>query len=199
MGECHLTVKGMAEVLLERAGIDTATEERLDRYGYFKQSASMGHHLAGYGGLVRHSVNVTQRLVTLTNALGVKWPRSESPYLVGMLHDLVKCRCYRLKEEVDSKPKWEYIQPVYPGHGVCSVIIATDLGICLYPDEITAITYHMGTFGIGKEYTENEFDAAMKRFPSQIIATHTADWCTPPVSMRSNDFSVTVTEDKQER
>ena len=34
----------------------------------------------------------------------------------------------------------------------------------------------MGTFGIGKEYTEKEFEAAMKRFAPQIIATHTADW-----------------------
>lgn len=176
MGECHLTVKGMAEVLLERAGIDTATEERLDRYGYFKQPASMGHHLAGYGGLVRHSINVTQRLVTLTDALGVKWPRSESPYLVGMLHDLVKCRCYRLKEEVDGKPEWEYIQPVYPGHGACSAAIATELGIELSRDEIVAITYHMGMYGIGREYTDKEFDNALRRHGQQVIATCCADW-----------------------
>lgn len=75
MGECHLTVRGMAEVLLERAGIDTATEERLDRYGYFKQPASIGYHLAEYGGLVKHSINVTQRLVTLTRTRGGEAPR----------------------------------------------------------------------------------------------------------------------------
>ena len=177
MGECHLTVKGMAEVLLERAGIDTATEERLDRYGYFKQPASMGHHLAGYGGLMEHSVNVTQRLVTLTDALGVKWPRSESPYLVGMLHDLVKCRCYRLKEEVDGKPKWEYIQPVYPGHGACSAAIAAEIGIQLLRDEIVAITFHMGMFGVDREeYSMEEFSAALQWHGAQVIATHTADW-----------------------
>ena len=55
-------------------------------------------------------------------------------------------------------------------------MIAVELGICLFPDEIAAITYHMGTFGIGKEYTEKEFDAAMKRYAPQIIATHSADW-----------------------
>lgn len=168
----------MAEVLLERAGIDTATEERLDRYGYFKQPASIGgYHLAEYGGLVKHSINVTQRLVTLTDALGVKWPRSESPYLVGMLHDLVKCRCYRLKEEVDGKPKWEYIQPVYPGHGACSAAIAAEIGIQLLRDEIVAITFHMGMFGVDREeYSMEEFDAALQWHGSQVIATHTADW-----------------------
>ena len=63
MGECYLTVRGMAECLLEKAGIDTDAEERLAQIGYFKQPASKGHHLSGYGGLAKHSVNVTERLV----------------------------------------------------------------------------------------------------------------------------------------
>jgi len=176
MGECHLTPRGMAAVLLELAGINTTTEERLDRYGYFKQPASMKHHLAGYGGLVRHSINVTQRLVKLTDVLGVKWPRDTSPYLVGMLHDLVKCRCYRLKGEVDGKPEWEYIQPVYPAHGACSAAIAAELGIELLREEIVAITYHMGMYGVGREYTDKEFDNALRWHGQQVIATCCADW-----------------------
>ena len=55
-------------------------------------------------------------------------------------------------------------------------MIAAELGIGLYPDEIVAITYHMGAYGIGKEYTDKEMDAAMKLYAPQIIATHTADW-----------------------
>ena len=176
MGECHLTPKGMAEILLERAGIDSFIEMKLYEIGYFGQPASMGHHLAGYGGLMKHSINVTQRLVKLTDTLGVKWPRSESPYLVGMLHDLVKCRCYKVKGEVDGKPEWEYIQPVYPGHGACSAAIAAELGIQLVRDEIVAITYHMGLYGVGREYTDNEFDNALRWHGQQVIATCTADW-----------------------
>lgn len=34
----------------------------------------------------------------------------------------------------------------------------------------------MGVFGIGKEYTEKEFDNAVKYYGAQIIATHCADW-----------------------
>ena len=163
--------------LLMLSGLDELHVMKLNELGYFGQPASRSFHLNEYGGLAIHSVNVTRRLVKLTEALGVKWPRSESPYLVGMLHDLVKCRCYRLKEEVDGKPKWEYIQPVYPGHGACSVAIAAELGIQLVRDEIVAITYHMGKYGVDRgEYTDNELDSAVHWHGQQIIATHTADW-----------------------
>lgn len=166
-----------AETYLAIAGIDVPIIRALEGIGFFSQPASKGHHLACEGGLAQHSANVTQRLVELTSALKVKWLRDTAPYVVGMLHDLVKCRCYRLKARgTTERPEWEYVQPEYPGHGSCSVMIATGLGICLLPDEIAAITYHMGTFGIGKEYADKEFDAAMRLYAPQIIATHTSDW-----------------------
>lgn len=176
MGECHLTPKGMAEVMLERAGIDSFMEQKLAEIGFFTQPASKGHHLAKVGGLVRHSINVTLRLEQLTATLGVEWSRKESPYIVGMLHDLVKCRCYRAVAGAQgAEPEWEYVQPTYPGHGTCSVAIAAELGIRLNPDEIAAIIYHMGAFSFGKEYSDKEFNAAMDKFAPQIIATHSAD------------------------
>ena len=97
MGECHLTVKGAAEVMLEKAGLNSEVERELDRIGYFRAPASKGHHLARPGGLVEHSVNVTHWLERLTDAGLVSWQRRESPYLIGMLHDLVKCKCYGLE------------------------------------------------------------------------------------------------------
>ena len=39
-----------------------------------------------------------------------------------MLHDLVKCRRYRLREDAKG---YEHVQPEYPGHGSASVMIAT--------------------------------------------------------------------------
>lgn len=158
------------------SGITPSQTNRLKEIGYFGQPASRNHHLSCYGGLAEHSANVTRRLLDLTGTLDVKWPREESPYLVGLLHDLVKCRCYRLKEEVDGKPVWEYIQPSYPGHGVCSAAIAAELGINLLRDEIVAITYHMGTYGVGREYTAEEFENAIKWHGPQVIATCCADW-----------------------
>lgn len=145
----------------------------LDQMGYFTAPASKGHHLAVKGGLVQHSLNVTKRLVRLSDAIGVKWSRDESPYLVGMLHDLVKCQCYRLNADGQT---YSYIQPKWPGHGVASAMIATvELGIQLNPDEAAAIVHHMGAFGLSGRALD-EFDAALDAFPGPIIATHTADW-----------------------
>ena len=171
----------MAGEYLESAfpgGRDVMLGRALREIGYFDAPASKGHHLAERGGLLMHSVNVTQGLADLSVAWGVGWPRKESPYLVGMLHDLVKCKCYRpvpCTEHYES-PSWEYVQPEYPGHGACSVAIAAELGIPLMREEIAAITFHMGPWGVGKEYSEQELRAAMKFFAPQIIATHTADW-----------------------
>lgn len=175
----------LADSLLGSAfpnGDDRIIGGMLRGIGYFDAPASKGHHLAENGGLLAHSVNVTQRLVDLSVAWRVAWPRVESPYIVGMLHDLVKCRCYRAVS--GELPAWEYVQPEYPGHGACSVAIAAELGIQLMREEIAAITFHMGTFGIGKEYTEGEFRAAMKVFASPILATHTADWYAASVDER---------------
>ncbi len=47
-----------------------------------------------------------------------------------------------------------------------------------------AAKFHMGPWGVGKEYSESEFRAAMKAFAPQIIATHTADWYAAEVDER---------------
>ena len=110
-GECEMNE---ARDYLRKAGLTEGQIGNLEAMGYFRQPASKGHHLSGYGGLARHSTNVTRRLVQLTNCLCVRWPRPASPYVVGMLHDLVKLQCYRLKGEKEGRPEWEYVQPVYP-------------------------------------------------------------------------------------
>lgn len=143
----------------------------LEGAGFLSAPASKGHHLACPGGLARHSSNVGRRLEALTRALDVKWSRPESPWRVALLHDLVKCRCYRRRED----GRYDYVQPAWPGHGTASVAIATvELGISLNADEAAAITWHMGAFNLqGRDL--DEFDAALDVFPANIIATHTAD------------------------
>lgn len=162
-----------AKFMLEKAGLKPDHLIRLEALGYWVAPASKGHHLAVNGGLATHSVNVTQRLVALSEMEKVEWSRPESPYLVGMLHDLVKCKCYKLN--ADGKT-YSYIQPEWPGHGIASVMIATvELGIRLNPDETAAIIHHMGAFGLqGQAMTE--FNSALDKWPGQIIVTHMADW-----------------------
>ena len=69
---------------LRKAGLTEGQIGNLEAMGYFRQPASKGHHLSGYGGLAKHSVNVTERLVELTKALQVRWPREESPWVTAI-------------------------------------------------------------------------------------------------------------------
>ena len=45
--------------------------------------------------MFEHSRNVTQVLITLTHDNGLAWQRPESPYIIGMFHDLCKMDLYR--------------------------------------------------------------------------------------------------------
>ena len=161
------------EILFDFAKLPSGAMDKLKAIGYYDAPASKGHHLAVKGGLVQHSLHVTNRLVELSDVMAIGWSRDESPWIVGMLHDLVKCQCYRLNADGQT---YSYVQPKWPGHGVASVMIATvELGIRLNPDEAAAIIHHMGAFGLsGRDM--DEFNAALEVFPAQIIATHTADW-----------------------
>ena len=55
------------------------------------------------GGLFDHSLAVTETLLLYTEQLELEWDRLESPYLVGMFHDLCKTDDY-----VMLKQGWEY-------------------------------------------------------------------------------------------
>ena len=177
-----------AEELLKLAGFDDNAIAELEFWGYFRVPASKGHHLAVPGGLVRHSINVTKRLVDLTKALDLRWPRKESPYLVGMLHDVVKVRTYRVDETVarteGEPPKYKYVPSVYGGHGVASVMMITsELQKSLYPEEALVIRWHMGAFGLAGDELK-EYDAALDMCPTLLIATHTADMLASRVDER---------------
>ena len=180
----------LGEMYLKNAGLTDDQRKRLGEIGYLWAPASKGHHLAVPMGLYVHSTNVTRRLLKLTEAMEIDWSREESPYLVGMLHDLVKTRCYEQTAEgptTDRPIGWKYIQPAYPGHGIASALIAAELGIQLNEDERAAIVYHMGLYGVGKEYTDKEINEALGAFPGQIIATHSADWLAARID-ESADF-----------
>lgn len=67
----------------------------LEANGFFTAPASTKYHGAFEGGLFEHSRNVTQVLITLTHDNGLAWQRPESPYIIGMFHDLCKMDLYR--------------------------------------------------------------------------------------------------------
>lgn len=171
-------IEVQAGELLKLAGLSVNEIGELGFWGYFYAPASKSHHLAVPGGLMRHSINVTTRLVALTKALRLKWPRPESPYLVGMLHDVVKVRSYIVDKTATtdaSAPKYIYAPSVYGGHGAASVMMITsELQVSLCPEEALAIRWHMGAFGLAGDELK-EYDCALRAFPELLIATHTAD------------------------
>lgn len=139
---------------------------------YLNAPASAGHHLAVRGGLATHSMNVTDRLLQLSEDLKIEWSNSGSPYTIGMCHDLCKMHAYDFKTDKEITK----LRPVFPGHGTLSAMLAPEfLGHPISYDEQVCIVYHMGAWSIGKDYDANQLGAGISEFPLEVIATHTAD------------------------
>ena len=139
---------------------------------YLNAPASAGHHLAVRGGLAMHSMNVTDRLLQLSEGLKITWSDSGSPYTIGMCHDLCKIRAYDFKTDKEIMK----LLPVFPGHGTLSAMLAPEfLGHPISYVEQVCIVYHMGAWRVGEEYDVRHLDAAVSEFPLEVIATHTAD------------------------
>ena len=169
--------EALTGMYLTNAGLSEEQIQKLRDVGYFEAPAAKKHHLAEPGGLALHSTNVTYWLLKLSETMKVKWPRPESPYLVGMLHDLVKCFCYRpITGAGQDKVEYKKVDTKYAGHGLASCMFARDLGIELLPIEFHSIEYHMGVFGLSALELK-AYDAVLNYKDStlNLYATHTAD------------------------
>ena len=151
--------------------------EELDNIGFFTAPASTKYHGAYEGGLFYHSLEVAKRLVNLTDKLGLTWERPESPYIVGMFHDLCKCDNYveinTLEEVVPINIKYRYNPGIIiPGHGDKSVIMLQKF-ISLTDEEIACIRWHMGAYETDTKLWEY-YGRAIEAYPN-VLYTHTAD------------------------
>lgn len=156
----------------------------LKEKGFFTAPASTKYHGAFEGGLFEHSRNVTQTLVTFTQNNGLAWQRPESPYIVGMFHDLCKVDLYRHPEictpifdkghEIHAVDvtKWEHNpDTLLKGHGDKSVMLLSQY-LPLTMEEILCIRYHMGAFVDQKEWAD--YTRAIHQY-STVLWTHHAD------------------------
>lgn len=144
--------------------------EDLESLGFFKAPASTKYHGAYEGGLFDHSLAVTQALVDLTEKLGLKWNRIESPFIVGMYHDLCKVESYYFDIETES---YKYNGDMWlDGHGTKSVIL-TEKYLRLTEEEIACIRWHMGAYETDTTLW-NYYGRAIEEFPN-VLYTHTAD------------------------
>ena len=142
----------------------------LSELGFFTQPASTKYHGAYEGGLFDHSFLTAKALVDLTEKLDLKWERPESPYIVGMFHDLCKCDNYVKDFETD---KYIYNpEIIIPGHGDKSVIILSQY-MRLTDEEIACIRWHMGAYETDTKMW-NYYGKAIEKYPN-VLFTHTAD------------------------
>lgn len=157
----------------------------LDEQGFFTLPASINHHGAEEGGLFNHSLTVAEELVKLTHDNALEWERPESPYIVGMFHDLCKLDAY--EQEIDE-PGHEvfgggivgrtytfgYRSPedqLYTGHGDKSVLMLAPW-VNLTAEEVACIRWHMGAFDEKENW--RHYTAAIHDFPN-VLWTHHAD------------------------
>lgn len=140
---------------------------KLEKLGFFDAPASRSYHGNYEGGLFNHSVAVTNSLLKLTEDNELKCERKESPYIIGMFHDLCKCDQYI---RVDGGYAYDN-NLVLTGHGDKSVILAQQI-MSLTEEEILCIRWHMGAYD--KEENWNHFNAAIRKY-NNVLWTHVAD------------------------
>lgn len=150
--------------------------QKLDKMNFFEAPASLKYHGAEFGGLFRHSLEVTKQLLKLTEQCRLKWLRPESPYIVGMFHDLCKTDNYKF---INASWQWNDNRTL-SGHGDKSVIMLQQLILQkLTEEEILCIRWHMGAFDEKDKW--DLYGAAIEQYPN-VLYTHTADMIAARIS-----------------
>ena len=152
---------------------------------FFTAPASTKYHGAYTGGLYDHSRAVYERLVKLTKDNNLYWQRPQSPFIIGMFHDLCKCDQYVKTMQplapyiTESTAKYETFEyntnTLLKGHGTKSLMILSRL-MTLTEEEMLCIRYHMGAYGNDAEQKTEwaGFDAAIHRYEN-VLWVHHAD------------------------
>lgn len=152
--------------------------------GFFTQPASTKYHGAYEGGLFDHSYEMTQVLLDMTERLNLQWTRPESPYIIGMFHDLCKVDNYiTIVDEpgetmmgtgvVKGKEiHFEYNpNTILKGHADKSIMLLSQF-INLTEEELLCIRFHMGAYE-GQDQWDN-YDKAIRKYET-VLWVHTAD------------------------
>ena len=169
----------------ERDGVENVIAD-LEELGFFAAPASAGHHLNVEGGLVRHSLNTCKAALAVWEAMKPLEPSVEkevgrdSVIIASLLHDVCKSDIYKrsVKKRKNALGQWEDAEGYkityknFPmGHGEKSVILLLCSGLELSDDEMLAIRWHMGAWGLNFNSYEDErcYDTARKLYPLVCI------------------------------
>ena len=169
-------------------GFGVLDADGLEKLGFFTAPASIQYHGNYEGGLFDHSLSVYLRLKEFTTNNDLLWQRPQSPFIVGMFHDLCKCDQYVKKDGAyligrntlavgEDLYHYEYnAKTILKGHGTKSVILLSQF-IVLTEEEILCIRYHMGAYGSEQEQDDewSGFDMASIKTNGLCLWTHMAD------------------------
>lgn len=185
-----------------REGVDDVIEE-LERLGFFSAPASAGHHLNVEGGLVQHSLNTCKAAFAIWEGMKALEPsldtevKKESIIISALLHDVCKSDIYKrsVKKRKNKLGQWEDCEGYkvsykdFPmGHGEKSLVVILLSGLELYDDEMLAIRWHMGAWGLNQNSFEDvrNYDTAQKEYPLVAII-HAADVMAANVMERTGE------------
>lgn len=174
----------------KRDGIEDVITD-LEELGFFTAPASAGHHLNVEGGLVLHSINTCKAALATWEGMKPLEPslatevKRDSIIIASLLHDVCKSDIYKrsVKKRKNALGQWEDCEGYkvsykdFPmGHGEKSVILLLCSGLDLSDDEMLAIRWHMGAWGINMNSYEDErcYDTARALYPLVSII-QTAD------------------------
>lgn len=148
----------------------------LESTDFFEAPASTKYHGAYPGGLVKHSMNVFERL----KRKYADFPQGTNPEtvaIVSLLHDVCKANFYKEKETIFSEGKkitrHGYDNKLPVGHGEKSVILI-QRHMELTDEEVVAISWHMGEFDVRAKALSYELSQVWERYPLAFLL-HIAD------------------------
>ena len=135
---------------------------------YFTAPSSFKCHGAWVGGNFDHSVKVLEHLLEFTSEENLKWDREESPYIIGLFHDLCKCDQRGFKQKSSGGLKIVSLKPTDDRHSEKSIELIEANITKLTDRERDCILYHMGEYGGDEEY-KLQMTAAMASDPNIAI------------------------------
>lgn len=164
-----------------REGIENVIED-LESMGFFEAPASAGHHLNVEGGLVIHSLNTAKAALGIYESMKQLDPSlagdvsRDGIIIASLLHDVCKTDIYHrsVKKRKNALGQWEDSEGYkvsyksFPmGHGEKSVVLLLCSGLDLKDDEMLAIRWHMGGWGVNMNSYEDvrNYDAARTLYP----------------------------------
>jgi len=150
----------------------------LKRNGFYEAPCSGAYHLAEFGGLARHSLNVMLTAIKLNETLGYPC-ETESVVIASLLHDVGKIGQFGKPNYVEnilkggkrseSKPYETNKDLTYEEHEIRSVIIVSKF-IDLTEAEQNAILHHNGLWG----KLDSSYSSTFDKHPLSVII-HFAD------------------------